>query len=71
MLYYDKHGRQIQPGMTVTNGAGFASVVEDLGDGTLGILATNKSYRRAHPYTDDEYYPLDPGSTKREWEVVL
>lgn len=71
MVYYDKNGKEIKPGMIITNGAGLTAPVEDMLDGTLAVLATNEAYRRRHPHsTCDEFYPLTPAATKTDWEVI-
>lgn len=71
MEYKDKHGNPVTPGMVITNGAGLTGLVEDLGNGELGILCTNEAYRRNHPHsTCDEFYPLSAAALKYDWEVV-
>ena len=71
MVYYDKHGKQIKPGMIISNGAGLTAAVEDMLDGTLAVMATNENFRRRHPNTTcDEFYPLTPAATKEYWEVI-
>lgn len=71
--YYDKHGQEINAGMTIRHENGETELVyatvNSYGDEDLGICATNPDYATRHPECDIEYYSLSDFDTA-EWEIV-
>ena len=73
ITYHDKHGEEIQAGMTIRHDNGETELVyatvNAYGDEGLGICATNPAYAALHPDCDIEYYPLS-NFNMQEWEIV-
>ncbi len=71
--YFDKHGNEIDAGMTIKHDNGDIEMVYETADGQgrldLGINASNEDYLIRHPELDREYYPLRQFNMK-EWEII-
>ncbi len=74
MKYFDKHGTEIEAGMTIRHDSGDTekvyATVNSCGDDDLGVMATNPVWLERHPDWDIEYYPLNQFNMS-EWEIVL
>ena len=73
ITYHDKHGEEIQAGMTIRHDNGEQELVyattDPFGNEGLGICATNPAYLALHPDCEIEYYPLSEFDM-REWEIA-
>lgn len=56
--YVDKYGMKIEAGMFIRIDGGKPEEVFICGNNNLGVNASNPAYLKAHPYANQEYYPL-------------